>query len=141
MSKIGNNVNFIGRFTKDPELKKAGDNSVVNFSLARNRDFSKDKDAVDFVDFVAWGKTAETIVKYFKKGNRIGVSGNIQTRTYENRNGAKVKVTEVYVESIEFIDSKSSDNKEKVSNKKEKEPVEEVENVEELETSDDDMPF
>lgn len=141
MSKIGNNVNFIGRFTKDPELKKAGDNSVVNFSLARNRDFSKDKDAVDFVDFVAWGKTAETIVKYFKKGNRIGVSGNIQTRTYENSNGTKVKVTEVYVESIEFIDSKSSDNKEKVSNKKEEEPVEEVENVEELETSDDDMPF
>lgn len=141
MSKIGNNVNFIGRFTKDPEIRKAGDTSVVNFSLARNRDFSKDKDAVDFVDFVAWGKTAETIVKYFKKGNRIGVSGNIQTRTYENSNGAKVKVTEVYVESIEFIDSKSSDNKEKVSDKKEEEPVEKAEDVEELETSDDDLPF
>ena len=140
MSKIGNNVNFIGRFTKDPELKKAGDNSVVNFSLARNRDFSKDKDAVDFVDFVAWGKTAETIAKYFKKGNRIGVSGNIQTRTYENSNGTKVKVTEVYVESIEFIDSKTSDSNTKPPKKEE--ATEEVEeNVEEIDTSDDDMPF
>ena len=141
MSKIGNNVNFIGRFTKDPEIRKAGETSVVNFSLARTRDFSKDKDVTDFVDFVAWGKTAETIVKYFKKGNRIGVSGNIQTRTYENNNGAKVKVTEVYVESIEFIDSKSSVSNEKVSDKKKEEPVEEVEDAEEPETSDDDMQF
>ena len=90
---------------------------------------------------MAWGKTGETIVKYFKKGNRIGVSGNIQTRTYENNNGAKVKVTEVYVESIEFIDSKSSVSNEKVSDKKKEEPVEEVEDAEEPETSDDDMPF
>ena len=136
MSKIGNNVNFIGRFTKDPEIRKAGETSVVNFSLARNRDFSKDKDAVDFVDFVAWGKTAETIAKYFKKGNRIGVSGNIQTRTY----GTKVKVTEVYVENIEFIDSKTSDSNTKPPKKEE--VTEEVEeNVEEIDTSDDDMPF
>ena len=140
MSKIGNNVNFIGRFTKDPEIRKAGETSVVNFSLARNRDFSKDKDAVDFVDFVAWGKTAETIAKYFKKGNRIGVSGNIQTRTYENSNGTKVKVTEVYVESIEFIDPKTSDSNTKPPKKEE--ATEEVEeNVEEIDTSDDDMPF
>ena len=46
MSKIGNNVNFIGRFTKDPEIRKAGETSVVNFSLARTRDFSKDKDVI-----------------------------------------------------------------------------------------------
>ena len=110
MSKVGNTVNFIGRLTKDIELKMVGDSYVANFCLARNRDYAKDKEhpESDFVDCVAWGKTAEILNKYFSKGGRVGVSGSLQTRVYDSSNGYKVKVTEVFVEQIEFIDKKDS---------------------------------
>ena len=118
MSKVGNSVSFIGRLTKNPELKEVNDTHVCNFCLARNRDYVKDEDhpESDFVDCVAWGKTAEFIEKYFSKGSRIGVTGSLQTRTYKNQNDCTVKVTEIFVEQIEFIDLKSnSSNSEKAS--------------------------
>lgn len=111
MSKVGNSVTFIGRFTRDPELKTAGETSVCNFCLARQRDGVRPKDGQtppsEFVDFAAWGKTAETISKYFHKGDRIAVIGSLQTRTYENNTGVKVKVTEVHVDEFEWVDTKS----------------------------------
>lgn len=111
MSKVGNSVTFIGRFTRDPELKTTSSGtSVCNFCLVRQRD-GKPKDGEtppsEFVDFAAWGKTAETISKYFHKGDRIAVIGSLQTRTYENNAGAKVKVTEVHVDEFEWVDTKS----------------------------------
>lgn len=111
MSKVGNSVTFIGRFTRDPELKTTGSGtSVCNFCLARQRD-GKPKDGEtppsEFVDFAAWGKTAETISKYFHKGDRIAVIGSLQTRTYENNTGVKVKVTEVHVDEFEWVDTKA----------------------------------
>ena len=107
MSKVGNTVTFIGRLTKDPELKQVNDTYVCNFCLARNRDYAREHPEADFVDFVAWGKTAEFVCKYFTKGSRIGATGSIQTRTYKNQNGFNVKVTEVVVDQIEFIDTRS----------------------------------
>ena len=111
MSKVGNSVTFIGRFTRDPELKIAGETSVCNFCLARQRDGVRPKDGQtppsEFVDFAAWGKTAETISKYFHKGDRIAVIGSLQTRTYENNAGVKVKVTEVHVDEFEWVDTKA----------------------------------
>ena len=111
MSKVGNSVTFIGRFTRDPELKIAGKTSVCNFCLARQRDGVRPKDGQtppsEFVDFAAWGKTAETISKYFHKGDRIAVIGSLQTRTYENNAGVKVKVTEVHVDEFEWVDTKA----------------------------------
>lgn len=111
MSKVGNSVTFIGRFTRDPELKTTSSGtSVCNFCLARQRD-GKPKDGEtppsEFVDFAAWGKTAETISKYFRKGDRIAVIGSLQTRTYENNAGVKVKVTEVHVDEFEWVDTKA----------------------------------
>lgn len=111
MSKVGNSVTFIGRFTRDPELKTTSSGtSVCNFCLARQRD-GKPKDGEappsEFVDFAAWGKTAETISKYFRKGDRIAVIGSLQTRTYENNTGVKVKVTEVHVDEFEWVDTKA----------------------------------
>lgn len=111
MSKVGNSVTFIGRFTRDPELKTVGETSVCNFCLARRRDGVKPKDGQtppsEFVDFAAWGKTAETISKHFHKGDRIAVIGSLQTRTYENNAGVKVKVTEVHVDELEWVDTKA----------------------------------
>lgn len=108
---VGNNVVFVGRFTRDPELRNVGngDTKVCSFALARNRSFNKDKDhpESDFIDCVAWNKIAETICNYFHKGSRIGVSGELQTRNYDDKNGIKHKVTEIVVNSIEFIDPKS----------------------------------
>ena len=112
---FGNNVVFLGRLTHDIELKTAGDTVVTNFTLARNRPKVKDKEQEsDFVRFVAFGKMAETIEKYVKKGERLGVSGRLQVRSYEDKDGNKRTATEVIVETIEFIETKStkSDNSE-----------------------------
>lgn len=110
---VGNNVVFIGRLTRDPEIKVVGnDNKVCNFSLARNRSYNKDKDhpEADFIDCVAWNKTAELIGKYFHKGSRMGVAGELQTRTYDDNNGVKRKVVEIIVNSIEFLDPKANND-------------------------------
>lgn len=107
---FGNNVHFLGRLTDDVEVKTAGETTVANFTLARNRMKSKDKEQseADFVRFVAWGKMAETISTYFKKGERMGVEGRLQVRNYEDKDGNKRTATEVVVESIEFIETKGT---------------------------------
>lgn len=97
----------VGRLTKDVELKTTSNQtSYCNFTIAVDRRF---KDAngerqTDFINCVAWRQTAEFIGKYFHKGNRIGVCGSIQTRSYE-KDGQKVFVTEVMVEEAEFVES------------------------------------
>ena len=99
----------VGRLTKDVELKTTNNQtSYCNFTLAVDRRF---KDAngerqTDFINCVAWRQTAEFIGKYFHKGNRIGVCGSIQTRSYE-KDGQKVFVTEVLVEEAEFVESQT----------------------------------
>jgi len=104
-----NGVHFCGRLTAEPEVKEVGDSKVCNFTLARNR-YVKDKDhpVADFVDCVAWNGSAEFVAKYFSKGSRVGIEGELQTRTYEDKDGNKRKVTEVRVTNISFVDSKSS---------------------------------
>ena len=107
-----NNCIFIGRFTKDPELKstQSGKN-VTSFCIAVNRRVKSGEHAqADYIDCVAWDKTAGRICKYFKKGSPIAVTGRLQTRSYE-KDGNKVKVTELVVLEFDFIGSKSSDNK------------------------------
>ena len=104
-----NNVVIVGRLTKDIELKQAGETTVSNFTLAVDKPIGKDKvhPEANWIDCVAWGKTAEFLAKYFSKGNRVGVTGSLQTRTYENKNGAKVKITEVLVSTVDFVESKA----------------------------------
>ena len=105
-----NKVILTGRLARDPEFKTtANQTEVTNFTIAVDRKF---KDAngnkqADFLPCIAWRGTASFIAKYFKKGNRIGIAGSIQTRSYENRDGQKVNVTEILVDEAEFLENKS----------------------------------
>lgn len=100
-----NECQLIGRLTKDPELKTTPQGTaVVSFTLAVERKFNREK--VDFIDIVAWRQTAEHISRYFRKGNRMGLVGSIQTRNWEDNNGNHRKAVEVVAESAYFADGK-----------------------------------
>lgn len=100
-----NSVVITGRTTSDIELKvtPSGKN-VTSFSLAVKRPYTKDE--VDFLDFQAWGNTAELLSKYVKKGDMIGVRGRVQTRTWKAQDGSNRKATEIVAEEIEFLSKK-----------------------------------
>lgn len=101
-----NQVALMGRLTHDPELKYTSTNKpVTSFKLAVDRDYKGD-DAADFIDCVAWGKTAETVSRYFRKGERILVSGQIQTRSWEGNDGKRRKSTEVVIDRAYFVETK-----------------------------------
>lgn len=105
-----NSVQLVGRFTRDPDVRYTdGGLSVARFSLAVDRRYKKDgEQTADFINCVAFGKTAEFIEKYFQKGMRIGTNGRIQTGSYTNKDGNKVYTTDVVVENCEFVESKTS---------------------------------
>lgn len=106
-----NNTVLIGRVTKGIELKQTQANkSVTQFVLAVNRQFknANGEREADFINIVAWGKTAELLAQYAHKGSQIGVVGRIQTRNYENQQGQRVYVTEVVAESMTLLDSKGN---------------------------------
>ncbi len=97
----------IGRFTKEPEVRRAGETVIARLNLAVDRKFKKDgEQSADFISCVAFGKTAEFIEKYGHKGNKFAVEGRIQTGSYTNKEGNKVYTTDVIVEVIEFAESK-----------------------------------
>lgn len=104
---------IVGRLTATPELKQtANGKSVCSFSLAVERRF-KDTDGnpiVDFVDMVAWNHNADFLCKWFDKGVRVAVTGELQTRMYEDKDGKKIKVSEIVANTIEFADGKRDAN-------------------------------
>lgn len=102
-----NKAILTGRITKDPILKKTQSGaSFVRFTIAVKRLYpSQDQDA-DFISCIAWNKTAEVLCKYTHKGDRIGVSGQIHTRNYDDKDGRRVTFNEVLVDLLEFIESK-----------------------------------
>ncbi len=105
-----NKVILMGRLTRDPELRytATNTNAVASFALAVNRKFVKqgEERQADFINIVAWGKTAEFCSKYFKKGQQVAVSGRLQTRTWDDQDGKKRYATEVVAEDVYFADSK-----------------------------------
>lgn len=102
-----NNVVLMGRLTATPELKHtASDKSVVSFTLAV--DGYKDGET-NFIDCQAWEKTAEFIANYFDKGRLIAVMGQIQTRSFTDKNGNKRKATEVVVSKASFTGERKND--------------------------------
>ena len=105
-----NKVVLMGRLTRDPEVRYTQTNNtlVASFSLAVNRRFARqgEERQADFINIVAWSKTGEFCSKYFKKGQQVGVIGRIQTRTWDDDQGAKHYVTEVVAEEAYFADSK-----------------------------------
>jgi single-strand DNA-binding protein len=98
-----NRVVMVGRIVKDPEVKKTQSNkTVANFTVAINDKYSKDK--TDFINCVAWEKTADYLGNYVKKGNLIAVEGRISTRNYDGSDGKKVYITEVVCESVQGLE-------------------------------------
>ena len=103
-----NKTILIGRTTKDNDVSYTqSGKAVVRFTLAVNR--RGENAGTDFISCVAWDKTAEIIGKYVKKGHRVGVVGRIQTGSYKDKDGKTVYTTEVIVEELEFLQTKSSD--------------------------------
>lgn len=108
-----NKVELVARLCRDPEVRYSQGNNasaVARFSVAANRRFKNAEGGydADFINCVAFGKTAEFIEKYFKKGMAIGITGRIQTGNYTNKDGVKVYTTDVVAEEVEFVESKSS---------------------------------
>lgn len=104
-----NKVILMGRLTRDPETRftQGNNTAVCSFSLAVNRRFKQEgQPDADFINVVAWAKTAEFVSKYFTKGQQVGVIGRIQTRNYDDKEGKKIFVTEVVAEEVYFADSK-----------------------------------
>ena len=123
-----------GRVTKDIELKVTPTGkSVCSFSLAVNRKFVQDGERqADFINCQLWGKSAETLEKYGKKGMLIGVEGRLQTRNYINQQGQTVYVTEVVAESFTFLEKKQSNDQPQFND---------FESYGGFEVNDDDLPF
>lgn len=106
-----NRVILVGRLTKDPEHRQTQSGvSTATFTLAVNRTF-KNKNGereADFINVVVFRQQAENVSKYLSKGSLAGVDGRIQSRSYENKEGQRVFVTEVVADSVQFMDSKGS---------------------------------
>lgn len=108
-----NSVNLVGRLTRDPDVRYSqGENplAIARFALAVDRRFKRqgDEQTADFINCVAFGKTAEVIEKYVKQGNKIAVIGEWRTGSYTNRDGVKMYTNDCNVSSIEFCESKGS---------------------------------
>ena len=109
-----NHIVIMGRFTRDPELRRTGSGiAVASFTLAVDRDFksgNSNEKEVDFIDCVAWRQTGEFVGKYFKKGRMAVVSGKLQIRSWTDKDGNKRRTAEVIADNVYFADSKSESN-------------------------------
>lgn len=105
-----NSVQLVGRLTRDPDVRYTdGGSTVARFTLAVDRRFKREgEDSADFISCVAFGKTAEFLEKWFWKGQRLGMTGRIQTGSYTNQEGNKVYTTDVIAENVEFVESKGA---------------------------------
>lgn len=110
-----NNVSLVGRLTRPIEVHYTqGDNpmAMCNLNVAVDRKYKgkEGQPTADFINCKAFGKTAEFIGKFFDKGNRIGLTGSIQTGSYKNKDGATVYTTDVIVNEVEFVEPKGNSN-------------------------------
>ncbi len=108
-----NNVQLVGRFARDPDIRYTNSgSSIARFTLAVNRIYKQENGPeADFISCVALGKTAEFIEKYFCKGQRIGLTGRIQTGNYTKEDGTKVYTADVIAERAEFVESQPDHKK------------------------------
>ncbi len=148
-----NRVILIGRTTRDVDFRRTANGTpVATFTLALdNRYVLRDgKPTTDFINCVAWNKTAETMDKYVKKGMLIAVEGRLQTRNYENKDGIKVYITEVVCDNMRMLENKNSNNstyldeyEPNVGYQKDEEKEEIKDNSSDIEfnISEDDLPF
>jgi single-strand DNA-binding protein len=135
-----NKVILIGRITKDPELKYTTSNiAFCQFSLAVNRQFTNadGERETDFINCITWKASAENLAKYVSKGALLGIEGRIEVRSYDDKDGSKKYVTSVVCESVQFLETKKEEVKEKPQ--AEKNPFKEA--PKEVEIKNDDLPF
>ena len=133
-----NHVTLHGRFTDVPQLRKTNSGkSVCTFTLAVDR--MKREDPADFINCVAWERTAEFINNYFTRGQEAAIEGRLANRQYEDRDGKKRYVTEVVIQTIDFCGSK---NAARDGEGYERKPtVQEQQQFEELTDDDGELPF
>lgn len=101
-----NKVFLIGNLTKDPEMRSTQSGvAVCNFTIAVNRRFKKEngEQETDFLNVVAWRQLAELCAKYLAKGRKVAVTGNIQTLTYEAKDGSKRTTWDIVADEVEFL--------------------------------------
>ncbi len=124
-----NNVVLVGRMTRDAELRYTPQNqAVATFTLAVNRPFKNQNGEreADFINCVIWRQAAENLANWCKKGALVGITGNIQTRNYENQQGQRVYVTEVLANNFQLLESRSQ---------------QQFSNNNSMDISDEDLPF
>ena len=99
-----NHIDIMGRLTRDPELRQAGDTPVCTFRIACDHDYKNKggEKEVDFVDVVAWRKLGENVARYFAKGRMVVVSGRLQIRSWTDQDGNKRYNTEIVAENVYF---------------------------------------
>ena len=106
-----NHITIMGRFVRDPELRRTGSGvAVASFTLAVDRDFKSGNSGekeVDFIDCVAWRQAGEFVSKYFSRGRMAVVSGRLQIRSWNDKDGNKRRTAEVVADNVYFVDSKS----------------------------------
>ena len=98
-----NSCQFIGHLTRDPELRTipSTGKQVANFTLAVNRNYNRNK--TDFFRVVVWGKQAENVVQYLKKGSQCAVNGSVQNNEYTDKEGNKRQSTDIQADRVEFL--------------------------------------
>ena len=106
-----NHITIMGRFVRDPELRRTGSGiAVASFTLAVDRDFKSNgggEKEVDFIDCIAWRQAGEFVSKYFTRGRMAVVSGRLQIRSWTDKDGNKRRTAEVVADNVYFADSKS----------------------------------
>ena len=136
-----NNVTLVGRLTRDPELRYTPSNiAITTFNMAVNRNFKNqagDREA-DFINCMIWRQQAENFANWCKKGNQVGITGRIQTRSYDNQQGQRVYVTEVVADTFQLLEKR--DDSANKSNIEDQMPAS-FGSTNPLDISDDDMPF
>lgn len=138
-----NNVSLVGRLTKDVELRYTPSNvAVATFTLAVNRTFKNENGEreTDFINCVMWRQQAENLASWAKKGALIGVTGRIQTRSYDNQQGQRVYVTEVVTEQFQLLESKGQGNQTQQRQAQQQAPDFSRQGAP-MDISDDDLPF
>lgn len=142
-----NNTVLVGRLTKDVELRYTPSNvAVATFTLAVNRTFKNENGAreADFINCVMWRQQAENLASWCKKGALIGVTGRIQTRSYDNQQGQRVYVTEVVAEQFQLLESRNSQGQSQGQQRQTQQQAPDFSRsatTNPLDISDDDLPF
>ena len=136
-----NKVILMGRLTRDPEMRHTNSGTpVTTFSIAIDNGYGDNK-RTDFVNCLAWNKTAEFVTKYFTKGKMIIVIGRITTRSWETQDGKRAYATEVIANEVSFGETKSSPQLNTPQTAAQPPMQDDDDDFTPLDEEDDDLPF